>query len=202
MATTHSPSELWVHLTKHGGTTARRTLTFIHNPFHCLSSCWYSSRKHVWFGFLTTNVPLTLKKWSGTIWPHVYCYNVQHRGLFALSFLLSPLGSTCCMIYCFSLKVLSVRWRYFSGLSCRYRAGHAGNVGWFIWLVLEKGFAPYVGLMPKSALFFQILLTQRTSDLHLKWKLVTCTYMTSLAAYIKYLYVHTGVQQGSCITGS
>lgn len=35
-------------------------------------------------------------------------------------------------------------------------------------LFLEKGFAPYVGLKPKSALFFQTLLTQRTSDLHLK----------------------------------
>lgn len=35
-ATSHSTSGLQVHLTKHGGTIARRMLTFIHNSFPCL----------------------------------------------------------------------------------------------------------------------------------------------------------------------
>lgn len=110
---------------------ARRTLTFIHNSFHCLSSCWYSSRKHVWFGFLTTNVPLTLKKWSGTIWPHVYCHNVQHRGLFALSFLLSPLGSTCCNDILLQFKGVKCKMKIFLRSVLQIQ----GRACWECWMV-------------------------------------------------------------------
>lgn len=42
-----------------------------------------------------------------------------------------------------------------------------GMLGMLVWLVLEKGFAPYVGLMPKSAYFSNPANTQKPSDLHL-----------------------------------
>ncbi len=155
MATNHSTSELDVHLTQHGGTMIRRMLTFIHNSFSGSHLCGFhpgemSGLAHwplMW-------KPLTLKSGQGQ-YGHVYCNNVQHKGLFAFSFLLSPLGPTCGKGAMLQFKDASVRWRYFIGLFCRKRAGHVENVGCFIWVVFEKVFAPYVGLMPESAFFFK-----------------------------------------------
>lgn len=58
-------------------------------------------------------------------------------------------------VICFSLKM---QLRYVKGLFCRYRAGHAGIVGYFmqVFFFLQKDFTPSVDLMPNTVFFFYI----------------------------------------------
>lgn len=158
MATSHSTSELQVHLTKRAETMARRMLTIIHNSFSCLSPLWISSRRDVWFGLVSTHLEaIDTWEWSGTVWQHVDCYSLQHRGLFAFSFLLSYTCNKCIIVV---FKDASVRYMIFAGSDTRQGMLRMFYVD-VLWDLFWRKNLHHMWASCPNQHFFQILLTLR-----------------------------------------
>lgn len=101
MATSHNTSGLQVHLTKHGGTIARRMLTFIHNSFPCLppprppSVDVIQERCVVWLNRALRWKPQTLTRSLGLNGHLLIAPLGDTGGLFTSPFLLPHLVNTC-----------------------------------------------------------------------------------------------------------